>query len=425
MTDVIPFPRTQAGWIHRAWYDQRLVLAVMLGLSLVASITKYAKRHVDYDIDGRHYSDVRGHNNYMIFTNAARHLAAGQPLYQYWPAEQFELYKYSPTFAAMMWPLARMPEFLGLCLFNALGVVALWYALVSLPLPERATAGICWLMMKDLLTSLQNVQANALMAAFMIGAVAYWERNRLAAAAVALALSFYIKIFGVAAIVLCLMYPHKLRFAGWAILMGGVLAAVPLLITTPESLASQYAGWLVLLKTDHAASLGDSVMGMLQACFGTEGHKLPTVALGAVALLAPLARISQYGNIRFRLGMLASVLMWVVLFNHRAESPTFVIATCGVAIWFCSRPITKVNAALMAMTVLLSGFASSDLFPEWLRTNLIGPYHLKALPSLLVWLKLQAELWRETEDGVAAIRPCAEEDLSDESIASIPYRRAA
>lgn len=111
---------------------------------------------------------------------------------------------------------------------------------------------------------------------------------------------------------------------------------------------------------DHAASLGMSVMGLLTAWFGITGHKTITVVIGGLILLSPLLRRSQFKSLRFRLGMLASVLMWVVLFNHKAESPTFVIATAGVAVWSASRPVTA-NIALVVLTVLLSGFSSSDL----------------------------------------------------------------
>ena len=142
-------------------------------------------------------------------------------------------------------------------------------------------------------------------------------------------------------------------------------------------------------------------MGIMEACFGMTGHKSLTVLMGGLILIAPLARRSQYSNQQFRLGLLASVLLWVVLFNHKAESPTFVIASCGVAVWFCSRPITAVNIGLVVFAQILTGFSTSDLFPQWLQDEWVAPYHLKAVPCLAVWIKLQAELWWPAEKVVA------------------------
>lgn len=373
---------------RKAWQDWRVLAVVFALVSIIISIDKYSRG--EREIGGQ---QATHYNNYVIFKNAATHLADGEDLYAQWPGKQWDLYKYSPTFALAMWPLAQLPDVLGLCMWNAGGALVLLWALRSMPVSTQAGAGMAWLVLKDLMTNLQNSQSNGLVAALMILTVAYWERNQLIAAATALALSFYIKIFGVAVAMLWLLYPNKVRSAGAVVAVTAVLALAPLLATSPELLTDQYASWGRMLSEDHAASLGDSVMGIMEACFGMSGHKSLTVLVGGLILIAPLARLSQYSDQKFRLGLLASVLLWVVLFNHKAESPTFIIASCGVAVWFCSRPITAVNIGLVVFAQVLTGFSTSDLFPQWLQDEWVAPYHLKAVPCLAVWVKLQAELW--------------------------------
>ncbi len=374
------------------WRDPRLLFAVYALLAIIASVDNF---HREIDVVEGH--NVTHYNNYVIFRNAGEHLAEGQDLYQFWPQEQWDLYKYSPTFAAAMWPLTQIPDVVGLIIWNVAGALLLLCALRSLPLSSASSAGAAWIVAKDLLTNLQNSQSNALVAAAMIFTCVYWERKRLAAAATALAWTFYIKIFGVAVLLLWMLYPHKVKSAAWMVGIGVGFAIIPLLLTSPDLLAQQYQSWWNMLRGDHAASLGMSVMGLLTAWFGITGHKTITVVIGGLILLSPILRRSQFKSLRFRLGMLASVLMWVVLFNHKAESPTFVIATAGVAVWFASRPVTRANIALVVLTVLLSGFSSSDLAPDWLQRSLLEPYQFKVLPSLLVWLKLQGELWLTTD----------------------------
>lgn len=377
---------------RNAWHDWRVLAVVFALIAIVISVDKY--RRGEREMHGQRATH---YNNYVIFKNAGLHLSQGHDLYASWPDKQWDLYKYSPTFALAMLPLARLPDWLGLCLWNASGALVLLWALRSLPVSSQASAGMAWIVLKDLLTNLQNSQSNGLVAALMILTVAYWERQQLVAAAAALALSFYIKIFGVAAAMLWVLYPQKTRSAGAIVGVAAVLAVGPLLVTSPESLLGQYASWGRMLEQDHASSLGDSVMGLMEACLGMSGHKTWTVLIGGFMLIAPLLRRSQYTDQTFRLGLLASVLLWVVLFNHKAESPTFVIATAGVAVWFCSRPITATNIGLLALTIVLTGFSTSDLFPQWLQDEWVAPYHLKAVPCLAVWLKLQAELlWPAT-----------------------------
>jgi glycosyl transferase family 87 len=376
----------------KAWQDQRLLLVVYVTGALLAGVAKYCASPKPYGPPWARVTATQ-YNNYVIFKSAGLHLAAGKNLYQIWPKEHWDQFKYSPTFAAAMWPMAMLPDLVGLCLWNVAGALSLLFAIRALPLSPQATAIAAWLVFKDQLTSLQNAQSNSLMAALMILTFVGWERGRLLAAAIALALSLYIKIFGVAVALLWIAFPHRFKSLLWIALAVSVLGLAPLLLTSPENLWQQYHNWFSMLHDEFPQSEGISAMGILHAWFGLTGHKTLTLLIGSLILLAPLIRVNRYDDLQFRLGLLASALIWVVLFNHRAESATFVIATAGVAVWFVSRPITPLNIALAVLTMVLSGFSSNELMPKWLQQHFLEPYHLKALPSLLVWIKLQGELW--------------------------------
>jgi hypothetical protein len=57
------------------------------------------------------------YNNYVIFRQAFAHLVEGRDLYLHFPAEHFDNFLYSPTFAVLMAPLAPLPVWLGLVLW--------------------------------------------------------------------------------------------------------------------------------------------------------------------------------------------------------------------------------------------------------------------------------------------------------------------
>jgi hypothetical protein len=115
---------------------------------------------------------------------------------------------------------------------------------------------------------------------------------------------------------------------------------------------------------------------------------------GVIILLAPLVQVPHWGNARFRLLFLASVLMFCVLFNHKAESPSFVIAVAGVAIWFAASARDRFAWIVLGVVVVGTVLSASDAMPEVLQQRLFVPYKLKTLPVLWVWLLTQAELWR-------------------------------
>jgi hypothetical protein len=148
-----------------------------------------------------------------------------------------------------------------------------------------------------------------------------------------------------------------------------------------------------MLAADHSASFGLSVMGWLETWFGFLPPKTAVVLVGAALFCLPLLRFKQYQHAAFRVGMLAAVLLWVVVFNHKAESPTFVIAVAGAGLWWSLTPDRRwPDLVLLGSVVLFTVLSPTDLFPRFLRKAYVIPYVLKAVPCILVWARLTYEL---------------------------------
>jgi hypothetical protein len=82
----------------------------------------------------------------------------------------------------------------------------------------------------------------------------------------------------------------------------------------------------------------------------------------------------------------------MVIFNHRSESPSFVIAVTGIAIWYVTSPRAWLHTALMALTILVVSVSSTDITPSYVKHEIVLHYRLKTVPCLLAWLVMQAEL---------------------------------
>jgi len=333
------------------------------------------------------------YNNYKIFTESYFHLIEGKDLYQLYPKEHWDYYKYSPTFALLMAPFAYLPDTMGLFLWNLLNVLVLFLALWKLPLQNNKT----WLFMLaiiliELITSIQNSQSNALIAGLIVFAFIFLEKRQVAMASLFILLTVFIKLFGIVAFALFLFYPEKPKAIaytfGWTLLF----LALPLIVVSTDQLSFLYHSWINLLSNDHSASYGLSVAGWLHYWFGIDISKNIIMLLGAILFLIPALQFRYYKDQTFKILFLSSILIWVVIFNHKAESPTFIVAMTGVVLWFFSQESKIENVFLLILALILTVLSPTDIFPKGLRDDYISPYVLKAVPCILIWLKVIFDL---------------------------------
>lgn len=370
--------------------DFRWVLFLYVFLAVFSTVQSYFDDPVTFGTEGLSYTRF---NNYIIFKQAFFHLISYRDLYINYPLEQWDLYKYSPAFALLFGLLALMPDFLGLLCWNLLNAGLLVWAVRYLPgLGLKAKTLLLATIAVELLTSLQNEQSNGLMAALIILAFGLLERRKFLWATGCLVFSVFIKLFGLVAFVLFLFYQPKWKLAAYSMAWTVMFLLLPLLVVDAAQLELLYRSWLQMLGQDHALSYGFSVMGWLHTWFGVDPGKTVVLAVGVVLLLLPFARINRYSDYYFRLQLLASLLIWMVIFNHKAESPTFIIAMSGVGVWYFSQQIKTENRVLLVLAILFTVLAPTDLYPRFIRIEIFQPYVVKAIPCILVWCKISYDL---------------------------------
>jgi len=96
---------------------------------------------------------------------------------------------------------------------------------------------------------------------------------------------------------------------------------LPLIVVSVSQLFFLYQSWFHLLQNDQSVSLGLSVAGWLHSWFGIES-KNKIVIIGAVLFCLPFMKYKFFNELKFKLFFLSSILIWIVIFNHKAESPT-------------------------------------------------------------------------------------------------------
>ncbi len=329
------------------------------------------------------------YNNFLIFKFAHQHLSEKRDLYKLYPDEYFDLYKYTPGFAYFFGIFKAFPDLPGLILWNLLNSLFLLFAVYHLPgWKSREKAIILFIAAIEMMTSLQNEQSNGLLAGLLILGFCLMESKNLFWASLCLVSSVFIKLFGVLAFVLVLFYPGKFRFICYSLFWTLVWSAVPLIYLNISEYQDLLQSYLQMLSNDHSESYGISLMGILHSWTGMEHHKIATLVIGFIIFLLPYMRISQYSNYVFRELSLCALLIWLVIFNHKAESPTFIIAMSGIAIWFMNSPKNGMTSALFVLAFLLISITPTDLFPRYLLNAYVKPYQLKALPAVLIWMSI-------------------------------------
>ena len=358
-------------------------------------------------------------NNFAIFRAAFGNLISGRDLYVPHPAQYLDLFKYSPTFALLFSPFSILSLPLAILAWSALNALLLYYAVRRL-LPGSAGTLAMALLYFEVLRNMQRAQSNSLIAALMILAFLALEQRRQVGAALAVALGAFIKLFPLAALALAALYPRRVRMA---LVFGAVtlaLLALPLLVVSPHALLAQYNSWRHVVSADEALIVATGgagpyggVMEQIRTLFGVHVPNWPVQLGGTALLLLPLVlRRARFEQREFRLLFLCSLLVYVVIFNFRSESPSFVIAVTGIVIWFVATPRTWLTVALMVLTILVVSLSSTEIMPHWLQRDVFVRYHLKTIPCVLAWLVIQVQLLRRgasRQRGAEAVIPDAGE----------------
>lgn len=94
--------------------------------------------------------------------------------------------------------------------------------------------------------------------------------------------------------------------------------------------------------------------------------------------------------------MLASLLLFIVLFSSGSEHSGYVIAALGMGIWWVNFP-PPARGRLEWTLLLLALFASFsyNLLPTKFYRGVFVAYALRSLPFFAIWLHCIRRLWRE------------------------------
>ena len=339
-------------------------------------------------------------NNFLIFKQVYWHVVERLPLYIEYPAEYFDLNHYGPTFSLVIAPFAIPPTWLGMLLWLVALTLFLYVAIRHNAFTRYQQVFIYWFCIHELLNGIQMQQFNIAITAIILLSYYFIEKEKDFWAALMIVLGTLVKLYGIVGLAFFLFSRHKGRLVGSLVFWAVVLFVAPMVISSPDYIVGQYHDWFACLvekNADNMFSQGTniSLLGLVRKISGCAAYSdLWLIIPGVVAFALPYLRLGQYHHEAFRQTLLASVLMFTVLFSTGSENSSYIIAVVGVAIWFTAAPWqrSKWDIALMVYVFIFCTMAHSDLMPRFVREEWMKPYGLKALPVVVVWLKLCYEM---------------------------------
>ena len=340
-------------------------------------------------------------NNFLIYKQVYWHVVDQLPLFTPYPSEYFDLNHYGPFFSLVIAPFAVMPTWIGMLFWLIVLTLCLYVSIRHNLFTKYQQVFIYWFCIHELLNGIQMQQFNIAIAAIILSSYYLISKEKDLWAAFLIMLGTFVKFYGIVGLAFFFFSKHKVRFIGSLVLWAIVMFVAPMVLSSPEYVLSQYHDWyfsLVEKNNENLFSLGQniSLLGIVRKVSGCAAYSdLWLIVPGLVAFALPYLRLKQYANEAFRQTLLASVLMFTVLFSTGSENSTYIIAVVGVAIWYTAAPWkrSKWDIALMVYVFIFCTMAHSDLVPRFVREEYMKPYGLKALPVVIVWLKLCYEMY--------------------------------
>ncbi|RXK49619.1 glycosyltransferase family 87 protein [Aquirufa rosea] len=365
----------------------------LLGLWLLVGLFTGIKQ---YNL-GELYSHI---NNFIIFKSSYGHFLQRMPLYLEYPKEYFDLYLYGPIFAILMAPFSWLPTSLSVSLWNVMNALVLFLAVWNLPLDQKKRVAILWLILNSTVTALLNTQFHPLCIALIIWSYICIQRGRDIWGALWIVLGICIKLYGVVGLAFFFFSKKPLRLAAYLICWMLLVLMIPLLLGGWEYGMSTYLGWREVLSHKNELNVDIRnlrtdvcVMGMIRRWTGDGSLSnlwflIPSMLINLLVYF----QMQKWKDEHFQLRILAFVSIYLMLASTGTESPTLIMAFPGVGIWFVLSKQSKMDWVLLVLTLLISSFSPTDLFPKWIRNEWVNPLGLMILPLLLVWLALAKDL---------------------------------
>jgi hypothetical protein len=368
--------------------NNKIAASIWFGLVLLALINAY---------------NSNSFNNLLIFRQSFFHLQNETNLYFEYLKEYWDHYYYSPSFAGLVMPFSLLPVSISVFAWGLFDAAVLYYAIRQLPIGNKKQNFILILSANEMMNATSNLQSNGMMAATIILSFVYLIQQKEARSSLMILLGFFIKLYSITGLAFFFFTKNKKRFLISFLVWLVVLILLPLLFTTPSFLLQSYKDWFQALslksnfditKPLHQNMVDITLQGMIKRIFNIASLNKWVVIVPALLVFgAQYLYYKHFSNPIYRLYILCSVLLFIIVFNTGTESPTYIIGVPAICLWYVLQAKTKWINAIFIVAIFFSSFSYSDIFTPYVRTHIMMPYALKALGCFIIWVVIAVQIF--------------------------------
>jgi hypothetical protein len=299
-------------------------------------------------------------------------------------------------------PFTLIPVSVAVFMWGFFDAGVLYYAIRQLPIGAKKQNFILLLSANEMMNATSNLQSNGIMAATIILSFVYLLNQKESRSTLIMLLGFFVKLYSITGLAFFFFSQHKKRFILSFFIWLMVLVLLPLLFTSPTFLVQSYKDWMAALSLksnfDITVSMYKNMVditlqGMVKRIFNLPNlNKWLFIIPGLILFASQYMQYKHFKNPIYRLYILCSVLLFIIVFNTGTESPTYIIGVPAICLWYVLQEKTKMINTLFIVSIFFSSFSYSDLLTPWVRTHIMMPYALKALGCFIIWLVIVVQI---------------------------------
>lgn len=335
-------------------------------------------------------------NNFIIFISSFSHFSEQKHLYHLYPEEYHDYFLYGPIFTILIAPFKLIPISISKVLWSVLNFSVYAFAIKKL-LKRNVTYFYIWFILcfQDIYLSGLSFEINNLMVAIIIIVFIYIQRSKEFISGILVGLFSMIKIFPIASLMFLSFNINRKKYI-LGILVGILIAIiVPMLFTNYDYTLNSLKEWLEVLS--HKDHINRQLNNMVDYSFPGIIRKTssnPNLSsfyfLFFGCIIALVLFIKNYLRQNLKYELLVFSILSILVFNSNSESPSFIISSTAVAIWwiFVVKEKNRWEYFLIILYFLFSVLPTIDFYPKYIRDEYLHGYSLRALPPTLIWFHL-------------------------------------
>jgi hypothetical protein len=331
-------------------------------------------------------------NNFKIFQGAYFHFVENKPLYRTYPEEYFDFLLYGPFFSLVIGWFCQLWFYLDKVLWVIFNTSVYLYAVDQL-FDKKKGLYFAWIFIcfQDIYISGLSFEITNSIIGIVILSFVFVQREKVFLSGLLSGLFAMVKLFPILSLLFISIKKGQKFILGF--IMGVSIAIVaPMIFSSYDYTLKSYLDWgqaLVLkdsLNRNLNSMIDYSLPGMIRKNMDNANiSSFYFVLFGFVVLLGLFIKNYLKKNLSHELLVLAILTSFV--FNSSSESPTIIIASTAVAIWwnFIEEKKTFWSYLFLILYMLFTALPSIDGYPKEFKYEILHQRGFRALMPSLLW----------------------------------------